>query len=236
MADLSRSVALLGAEAMDALARANVAVVGVGGVGGWCAEALARTGVGHLTLFDDDTVAPSNANRQCAATASTIGLQKTQAMRERLNAVNPETRIEANFMRWPADPECAPDISRFDCIVDAIDSVDCKASLVLSAIDARVPVVSSMGAALRLDPTKVQVRRFDKVEGDGLARALRRRLRAAGRLAEAKFPCVCSTELPTNVADAGVKGSLMPVVCAFGMALAAETISILIRGRDRFLV
>ena len=224
MADLSRSEALLGAEAMARLASASVAVVGVGGVGGWCAEALARTGVGRIAVFDDDVVAPSNANRQCAATSATMGRVKVEAMRERLLAVNPEVRVDAFNVRWPADPAAAPDISGYDCVVDAIDSVDCKASLLLAAIDAGVPVVSSMGAALRLDPTKVVVRRFDKVEGDGLARALRRRFRTAGRLSEAKFPCVCSLELPAAMPESGMKGSVMPVVCAFGMALAAEAI------------
>ena len=226
MADLSRSEALLGADAMARLASASVAVVGVGGVGGWCAEALARTGVGRIAVFDDDVVAPSNANRQCVATAASIGRVKVEAMRERLLAVNPDVKVDAFNVRWPANAAAAPDISGYDCVVDAIDSVDCKASLLLATIDAGVPVVSSMGAALRLDPTKVAVRRFDKVEGDGLARALRQRFKALGRLQDAKFPCVCSLEPPAVLGN-GVKGSVMPVVCAFGMALAAEAVRIL---------
>lgn len=214
---------------MSVLSGACVAVVGVGGVGGWCAEALARTGVGRLVLVDDDVVAPSNANRQCAALAGTVGRVKVEAMRERILAVNPSTRVEAVQARWTVDGPPAFSVPDVDCVVDAIDSVDCKASLVLAAIDAGVPVVSSMGAALRLDPTKVAVKRFDKVEGDGLARALRRRLREAGRLSDAKFPCVCSGEPPRDASASGVRGSVMPVVCAFGMALAAETLSLLVR-------
>lgn len=231
MTDLSRSSALLGEKAVRALASSSVAVVGVGGVGGWCAEALARTGVGRIAIFDDDVVAPSNSNRQCAATSSTIGQTKVLAMRERLLSVNPDIAVDAFCTRWPADPTSAPDISSFDCVVDAIDSVNCKASLIVSAIDAHVPVVSSMGAALRLDPTKIAVKRFDKVEGDALARALRRRLRDMGRLPEAKFPCVCSLEPPSPSAIEGVRGSLMTVVCAFAMALASQTISILVRDK-----
>ena len=228
MTDLSRSSALLGDKAMALLSSAKVAIVGVGGVGGWCAEALARTGVGHIAIFDDDTVMPSNSNRQCAATCNTIGQPKVFAMRERLMAVNPDVKVEAFYERWPADRSSARDISSYDCVVDAIDSVDSKASLIITALDTHVPIVSSMGAALRLDPTKVTVKRFDKVEGDGLARALRRRLRNMGRLSDAKFPCVSSLETPATSAKAEIRGSIMPVVCTFAMALASQTISILV--------
>ena len=105
--------------------------------------------------------------------------------------------------------------------------MDCKAELILSATEAGVPIVSSMGAALRLDPTRVVVKRFDKVEGDGLARALRQRFKKLGRFPKAKFSCVCSDEPPAEQSDKSVKGSLMPVTCAFGMALAAEALKIL---------
>ena len=227
----SRSSVLLGEEAMARLASARVAVVGVGGVGSWCAEALVRTGLGAITLVDDDVVAPSNLNRQCPATSTTIGRSKVEAMRERLLAINPDCDVDAVLARYP---EGLPDgflISGFDCIVDAIDSVDSKAALLLAATEAGVPIVSSMGAALRLDPTKVVVRRFDKVEGDGLARALRQRFKRLGRFPSVPFRCVCSLETPRNVpaSDDGrqVKGSVMPVTCAFGMALAAEAVSLL---------
>ena len=232
MPDLSRASALLGDVAMARLAASRVAVVGVGGVGSWCAEALVRTGVGSLTLVDDDVVAPSNLNRQCPATAAAIGRRKTEAMRERLLSINPEARVEALAARYPGGMPAEFSLAGFDCVVDAIDSVDAKAELVLAATGAGVPIVSSMGAALRLDPTKVVVRRFDRVVGDGLARALRRRFKRLGRRPPAPFACVCSLEVPMRTEASsghGGRGSVMQVTCAFGMALAAEVVSILAR-------
>ena len=219
---------MLGVDAVERLRFSHVAVVGVGGVGSWCAEALVRTGVGAMTLIDDDLVAPSNVNRQCPATAATLGQKKVEAMRERLLAINPSGKVEAIPARYPDGLPADFSLKGFDCVVDAIDSVDCKAALILAATEAGVPLVSSMGAALRLDPTKVVVRRFDKVEGDGLARALRQRFKRLGRYPAAPFRCVCSTESPRQLPpDDGrqVKGSVMPVTCAFGMALAAEAVS-----------
>ncbi len=228
MTDLSRTAALLGEEAMARLAGSHIAVVGVGGVGSWCAEALVRTGVGALTLVDDDVVASSNINRQCPATADTMGMCKVEAMRQRLLSIRPDCKVTAVAARYPAGLPGGFSLSDFDFAVDAIDSVDCKATLLLDASEAGVPVVSSMGAAFRLDPTKVVVRRFDKVEGDGLARALRRRFKMLGRYPAASMRCVCSLEHPRGVAADGAalpKGSVMPVTCAFGMALASEVIS-----------
>ena len=252
----SRSEALLGSEAMARLKAARVLVVGVGGVGSWCAEALVRTGLGHITLVDDDVVAESNVNRQCPATAATVGRPKVEAMAERLRAINPDCEITALKERFTStvNLNLQPQPS---LVVDAIDSVDCKAELILGATEAGVPIVSSMGAALRLDPTKVKVSRFEKVEGDGLARALRQRFKRLGRFPAAKFSCVWSTEmahgavpakavrrpLPPCGADANQaieqsnnpnnrtipKGSLMPVTATFGMCLASEAIGILIQ-------
>lgn len=232
MIDLSRSAALLGADAMARLAAARVLVVGVGGVGSWCAEALARTGVGRLALVDDDIVAPSNVNRQCPATARTLGRPKVEAMRERLLEINPDGDFAAACGRYPATTPGLR-LEDFDVVVDAIDSVDCKAELILAATAAGVPLLSSMGAARRLDPTKVVVRRFDKVEGDGLARALRQRFRKLGRWPARQFDCACSTEplrpMPSAApGEPSPKGSLMPVTCAFGMALAARAVGVLL--------
>ena len=191
-----RSAALLGADALSRLARARVLVVGVGGVGSWCAEALVRTGLGAVALMDDDLVAASNVNRQC-----------------------PAARFE--------DFSSVGEMGEFDLVVDAIDSVPCKAELILGATERGIPIVSSMGAALRSDPTKVCVRRFDKVEGDGLARALRQRFKRLGRFPAAPFRCVCSTEPPAALPPGAEKGSLMTVTATFGMCLAAEALKIL---------
>jgi len=225
---LARSAALLGGEAMRRLAASRVLVVGVGGVGSWCAEALLRTGVGHVVLVDDDRVVPSNLNRQCPATALTLGDEKVVAMRERLLAIAPEADVVAVARRFGADS--TPDDFRlggapFDAVVDAIDSVDCKAQLILSATEAGLPLVSSMGAALRYDPTCVTVSRFEKVEGDGLARALRQRFKRLGRFPSHRFSCVWSTEPPVRLEeDVRERGSLMQITATFGMCLAAETV------------
>ncbi len=247
MIDLSRTEALLGEEALARLAAARVAVIGVGGVGSWCAEALVRTGVGHLTLVDDDIVVPSNVNRQCPATTKTLGHAKVAALRERLLDINPDGDVVAVNGRFPST---TPDLrlTVFDLVVDAIDSVDCKAELILSATAAGVPILSSMGAARRLDPTKVVIRRFEKITGDGLARALRQRFKRLGRFPAARFDCAVSTEpqQPVRAASPGSvpsklgsvptklgpvpKGSMMPVTCAFGMALAASAVNRLVQG------
>jgi len=217
----SRTSALIGEEALVRLMRARVLLVGVGGVGGWCAEALARMGVGNLTIVDDDAVVASNLNRQCAATVPALGRAKVEAMRERLAAVNPDCSVTAFGLRYP---DASLDLSCFDVVADAIDSVDCKAELILRATEAGVPLVSSMGAALRLDPTRVKVTRFDKVEGDGLARALRRRFKRLGRRPKS-FAAVWSAEAPLK---AEVRGSVMPVVATFGMCMASEVVRRLI--------
>ena len=222
----SRSAALLGEAAMARLKSAHVAVIGVGGVGSWCAEALVRTGLGKITIVDDDTVAASNVNRQCPALAATLGRAKVEAMRERLLAIDPDCEVTARRERFEAFEECGW-LKECDLIVDAIDSVACKAELILGATAAKVPLVSSMGAALRLDPTKVTVTRFEKVEGDGLARALRQTFKKLNRFPAAKFSCVWSTE-PPLVANGGEKGSVMPVTATFGMCLAREALKLVI--------
>ena len=250
----SRSEALLGEAAMKRLAEARVLVVGIGGVGSWCAEALVRTGLGQITLVDDDVVAESNVNRQSPATVATVGRPKVEAMAERLAAINPGCEIVGLKNRYPLS--CLNDLSSehrnigtsdhvrnfslsdYDAVIDAIDSVDCKAELILGATEAEIPIVSSMGAALRLDPTKVKVTRFEKVEGDGLAKALRRRFKKLGRFPAAKFICAWSTEHAVERSDnpndrAISKGSIMPVTATFGMCLASEAIKILTEGETK---
>ena len=217
-----RTFPLLGGEALARLASFRIAVFGIGGVGSWCAEALVRSGARNLTLVDCDVVAVSNINRQCEATCSTIGVPKVQAMRDRLLSIDPGAEIVARMERFT--PGSA--IGHFDFVVDAIDSVDCKAALILAAAKSGTPIVSSMGAALRTDPTKVEVKPFSKVEGDGLARALRRRFRVLGERPPQSLRAVCSSEPPAAIS---ARGSLMTVTAAFGMALAAEVIKAAMR-------
>ncbi len=217
-----RTETLLGKEWMNRLKQLHVAVYGLGGVGGWCCEALVRSGVGKLTIIDDDIVQPSNLNRQCCATAKTIGMKKADAMKSRLLEINPDADITAVSERF------APGMHLVVCdvIVDAIDSVDCKFALILEAKIAGIEIVSSLGAAKRLDPTKVELKRFSKVEGDALARALRQRIKELAKrsptpLPKIDFLCAVSSETPAPIASLG---SMMPVTAAFGLVLASAVV------------
>lgn len=212
-----RSQAVLGAEAMRALARTKVAVFGLGGVGGWCAEALARTGVGRMLVVDADRVAPSNVNRQLVATPDTVGEFKASVLRRRLMAVNPLIEVEERREFYDAATAATFGIEECDFVVDAIDSLDSKAMLIRHALSAPgVTLFSSMGAARRRDPLRVRKAEFWKVQGDGLARALRAKFRKSGDFPPRRFQCVYSDEPPGNCG----KGSLVQVTAVFGFALA----------------
>ena len=223
-----RSRSLLGDAAFERLASVHVAVFGVGGVGGWCAEALLRTGVRRLTLIDDDTVAESNVNRQRQAKPSTVGMAKADVLRDLLLETVADAEITAITERYTPDAPERFDSLIGDCdfVIDAIDSVDCKAHLIrrcTSEPDVRRTVIfSSMGAALRTDPSKMRIAPFNKVCGDGLAKALRSRYKKAG-CSLPKHLCVYSEE-PPHAGTGTAKGSIMPVTCSFGMALASLVI------------
>ena len=226
---------LMGARAVEVFARARVAVFGLGGVGGWCAEALVRSGVGGLMLVDDDRVAPSNLNRQLPALSSTLGRFKVDVLTERFRDVNPAVEIDARAGRYTPESAASFDLSRFDCVVDAIDSVRCKAHLIRAASERGVAVFSSMGAAARIDPSRIRSTPFRKVEGDGLARALRRRFKEDGWPAR-EFTCVWSDEPPANLGerseeDGAANGSFMPVTASFGLRLASLALSFIGGGR-----
>ena len=223
----SRTELLFGTEAVEAFTRLRVIVFGVGGVGGWCAEALVRSGVGHLTLVDDDCVAASNINRQLPATTQTIGHAKTDVLKERFLAINPNLSLVACNMRYTPETASAFNLADFDYVIDAIDSVSCKAHLIRQALDVpSVTLLSSMGAGGRIDPAHIRATPFVQVQGDGLARALRQRFKRekAGPLRE--FLCVWSDEPAANRGtrrseDGAANGSFMPVTATFGMRLAA---------------
>lgn len=223
-----RSRSLLGDAAYKNLAAVHVAVFGVGGVGGWSAEALVRTGVHRLTLIDDDAVAESNINRQRQAKPSTIGKPKVEILKDMLLEIVPDAEIAAIPERYTPETSerFAPLLSNCDFVIDAIDSVDCKAHLIQQCTEeaeGRQPTIfSSMGAALRTDPTRIRTAPFHKVIGDGLAKALRNRYRKAGHNLP-KHLCVYSEELPES-RNGTVKGSIMPVTCTFGMTLASLVI------------
>lgn len=224
----SRTELLLGSQAMNSLAEKRVIIFGVGGVGSWCAEALVRSGITHLTMVDNDLVAISNINRQLPATSSTIGQPKVEVMRRRLMEINPEAEIVARQQRYSADTAASYDLEGYDYVIDAIDSLQDKANLILHATSLHVRLFSSMGAALKSDPSRIRVAEFWKVNGCPLAAALRRRFRKAGNYPSAKFSCVYSDELLqnrlTNHDEPRANGTLIHITAVFGLTLASMVI------------
>lgn len=226
-----RTALLLGAEAMDRLQGASVCLFGVGGVGSWCAEALVRSGVGQLTIVDSDCVDATNINRQLPATVATIGRPKVDVMRERLLQINPDVDIVALCQRYTADTAESFNLMQYNCVVDAIDSLQDKMNLILECTrksDSTLAFFSSMGAARKMDPTQVQVSEFWKVDGCPLAATLRKRMRRQLRFPERKFKCVWSAE---RCDEAQPNGTMMPVTATFGLVLASLVLQHLVRQR-----
>ncbi len=226
----SRTEMLLGEDAIARLSRAHVAVFGVGGVGGYVCEALARAGVGALDLFDRDVVSRSNINRQIIALHSTVGRPKVEVMRERIADIAPDCRVTAHEVFYL--PENADDypLDGYDYVVDAIDTVTAKLELVLRAKAAGVPIISAMGAGNKLDPTRFAVTDLSKTEGCPLARVMRRELRARGIT---HLKVVYSTEPPKkpiapDPASPSSPGSLPYVPGVAGLILAGEVVKGLI--------
>ena len=175
-----RTKMMLGSEGYERLARARVAIFGIGGVGGYATEALARAGVGALDLIDSDTVSVSNVNRQIIATHSTVGEYKTEAARARIKDINPDCKVKTHNLFYTA--ECADKInlSDYDYIIDAIDSVSSKVELIERATKAGVKIISAMGAGNKLDPTRFRVADISKTAVCPLAKAVRVALRKRG--------------------------------------------------------
>lgn len=218
----SRSRLLLGDDVMTLLSQKRVIIFGVGGVGSWCAESLVRTGLCHLTIVDFDRVEASNVNRQLMATTSTLGQPKVEALRRRLLDINPDaevTAIDGTFCQATIDDFFPADATPYDYVIDAIDSLADKALLILTACQRGMTLYSSMGAAMKLDPARIRVAEFWKVQGDPLARALRNRFKRAHTFPARKFACVFSDEPPALSATEG-KGSLVHITAIFGNMLA----------------
>lgn len=229
----SRSVLLLGDEAIEMLQRSHVAIFGVGGVGGSAVEALARGGVGAFSLFDNDTVSLSNLNRQLIATHDSIGQSKVEVCKARILSINPEADVKTYPVFYLPENAGQFDLSQYDYIVDAIDTVSAKIELVLRAEQAGVPIISAMGAGNKLDPTKFVVTDLYKTETCPLARVMRRELRARG---VKRLKVVYSTETarkPLQDVSDGVRravpGSVSFVPPVAGMILAGEVLRELIR-------
>ena len=173
----SRSALLLGEAAIETLSHVRVAVFGVGGVGGHCAEALARSGVGQMDLYDDDTFSVSNINRQIAALHSTVGRSKAQVMADRVRDINPDCQVRAIPMFYlPANADQV-DLTQYDYVVDCIDTVSAKLELISRCTAAAIPIISAMGTGNKLDPSALRVSDISKTTGCPLARVMRKELR-----------------------------------------------------------
>lgn len=235
-----RTELLMGGDYMRNLSRVRVIVFGVGGVGSWCVEALVRSGVGRITLVDSDQVCASNVNRQLMATSKTLGRLKVDVLKQRLLEINPAAEVEALPMVYQKETAEQFHLEQYDYIVDAIDSLKDKICLILQATRLmrecrHVTFFSSMGAALRIDPLAVSKAEFWEVQGDPLARMLRKRFKSMHEYPAHKFLCVYSTELPREnrgeaiapesvggpAAKARINGTMAAVTMTFGVVLAS---------------
>lgn len=194
----NRAELLLGSDVMEAVVGTRAIVFGVGGVGSWCAECLVRSGVGKLTIVDSDRVCVTNINRQLMATTKTVGQVKVEVLKKRLLEINPDAEITALQKIYDQDTADEFDLNQYDYIIDAIDSLKDKALLILRACQTRAVFFSSMGAALKIDPTQIRVAEFWKVRGCPLGAALRKKFKHMKVKPAHKFRCVYSEELLEN--------------------------------------
>ncbi len=215
----SRTRALLGEDAVKKLAESHVAVFGVGGVGGYVVEALARSGVGTLTIIDKDTVAESNINRQIIATHETVGREKVEVMKERIGVINPNAVVYAHKCFFLPETKDQFDFTQYDYVVDAVDTVTAKLELVMACKEANTPIVSSMGAGNKLDPTAFEVADIYKTSVCPLARVMRRELKKRG---VERLKVVYSKEEPVVRSETPASVAFVPSVV--GLILAGEVV------------
>jgi tRNA A37 threonylcarbamoyladenosine dehydratase len=249
---LQRIQLLTGTPALRKLGECRVAIFGIGGVGSWAAEALARSGVGHLTIVDNDVVCVTNVNRQLQATVRNVGKSKVEELKLRLAEVNPKCKVTAVQKVYDPDTADEFELDRFDYVLDCIDSISCKVDLILRATSSGPTLFSSMGAAAKLDMTQIRVVSIWETQGCALARLIRRKLRQAGfpgdfqtvfspellppvestSVASGTHTCFCPELVP---ADGGehkdwcgakkvINGSAVHVTATFGMFLAGLVI------------
>lgn len=224
--EFSRTELIFGKEAMEKLSRARVAVFGIGGVGGYAAEALARSGIGALDIIDSDKVSLSNINRQIIALHSTVGEYKVDAAEKRILDINPNIKLRKYNVFFTKENSDEFDFSEYDYIVDAIDTVSGKIELVMNAEDSGTPIISSMGAGNKLDPTMFEIADIYKTSVCPLARVMRTELKKRGIK---KLKCVYSKEQPITVQEEYDGKKRIPGSCAFvpsvaGLIIAGEVI------------
>ncbi len=229
MGKFSRTELLLGEQAMERLKNARVAVFGIGGVGGYVVEALARSGVGSLDIIDNDTVAESNLNRQIIATLKTVGMYKTEAAMQRIREINPDCVVRAYNTFFMPETEDEFDFTQYDYVVDAIDTVKGKLALIEKADRAGVPIISSMGAGNKLHPELFELADIYKTSVCPLARVMRTELRKRGIK---KLKVVYSKEPPVrpvkksqeDTVRRDIPGSTAFVPSAAGLIIAGEVV------------
>lgn len=223
----TRTELLLGPEAMERLSRSRVIVFGVGGVGGYVVEVLARSGVGMLALVDNDRVAPSNLNRQIIALHSTLGRLKVDVLEERIHDINPQCEVRKFPMFYLPENADAIQLEDYDYVVDCIDTVKAKLHLVRRCHLLQKPFICSMGAANKFNPMAFRVCDISKTKNDPLAKVLRKQLRREGIN---HFKCVCSDELPTEPLEPMIENeqyvpaSNAYVPAAAGLLIASQVI------------
>lgn len=218
---LQRTRALLGDESIDRLAGARVCVFGIGGVGGYVCEALARSGVGELIIVDNDTVNVTNINRQIIATNKSIGKRKVDVMEERLTDINPDIVIKKYAVFYTSESADLVDISSCSYIVDAVDHVPAKVEIVLRARALGIPVISSMGAGNKLDPTRFKVSDIYKTSVCPLAKTMRHKLREAGI---EHLKVIFSDEVPYTTVSDGIIPSIAFAPSVAGLVIASEVV------------
>lgn len=228
--EFSRTVRVLGEDAQARLINAKVAVFGVGGVGGYLCEALARAGVGEIDVFDRDTVSLSNINRQIIALHSTVGRDKVEVMAERIRDINPDCKVNAHKVFYLPENAEEFDLSQYDFIADAVDTMAAKLELAVRANASGVPIISAMGAGNKLYPDRFKVTDLFKTTTDPLARVMRRELKKRGIN---KLTVVCSDEPPRSISlsddtdstqGKSTPGSLSFVPSVMGLIMAGEII------------
>lgn len=194
----NRTELLLGSELMNSIYSKKVIIFGVGGVGSWCAESLVRSGIVDLTIVDSDRICVTNVNRQAQATSKTVGKVKVDVLRDRLLDISPDAKITAIQKIFDETTADSFDLNSYDYVIDCIDSLKDKVLLIRRACDSSATFFSSMGAALKMDPTQIRVAEFWKVRGCPLGSALRKKLRRMKVTLGKKFQCVYSEELLEN--------------------------------------
>lgn len=238
MQTFSRVKMLIGSNNLEKLSNASVAVFGVGGVGGFAVEALVRSGVQNIAIFDADTVSKSNINRQIIATENTVGQDKVSVIKERVLSINPNAKVQEYKVFYLPENAQDFDLSKYDYVIDAVDTVTAKLEIIMRAKNANVPVISCMGTGGKLDVSALKVADIEKTEGCPLARVMRRELKKRGIknvkvVYSTEQVCFCEEERENaekNNAGRSVPPSMIFVPSVAGIMLAKEVVFDLING------